>query len=227
MVNVDQIVDKEGGYKYKQTPVNLKSFIDFQLVNLQKVMEGAQADVADRVMTRIFEALVHTVRKAEKKLEMPFGGALPASSEFGVQELRPQNIEGATSGYIGYGNETRWQWTSGSGASVAWAAEDTMINHTLDKDEYALFYGYFNNDPVPNTVEIFVQPGATKLPIKNVEVLRALGSRPRVLLFEPFIIEPSSLIVVKAAVRTVSLAEDAGFLGYFVAPTSKLITTNY
>lgn len=232
MVNVDGIIQsvetKHGAFKYPAVTLpQLRNYIDFQLVNVGKLLKGAQADVADRVLTKIFENFVVFIHKAERKIELPFGGANPASSEFGVQELRPQNLEGATSGYIGYGNETRWQWTAGSSASVAWAAEDTMINHTLDKDEFALIYGYFNNDPLPNTVEIFIQPGATKLPIRNVELLRALAAEPRVLLFEPIIIEASSMLVVKVAARTASLAEDAGLLGYFAAPTSKLITENY
>ncbi len=225
-IDIGAIVGKFN-FRYESSKTYLMSFVDFQIMNVAKVTDGLPQDAAERVLQKLAESLVKLVYDAEKKLEMPFGGSNPQSSEFGVQPLRPQNMSSGTANQIGYTNESRWQWTSGGSATNKWAAEDTMVNFTLDKDELMDVFGYFNNEAVPNTIELFIQPGATKLPIYNIEQMRALGTKPRVILFEPIIVEASSAFIVKCATRTISLAEDAGFLGWFAAPTSKLLTETY
>lgn len=198
------------GFKNQQSAINVGGMMPFFYNHLEFI--GNQA-----IIEKIVKGIVAAVKLGEDKFDQAFGGWMPNSNQFGIVPLRPQSI--------GY-SDSRWQWTDSASASVDWSADDSFVaSHQLESDELILVYGYFNLEPVPNTTELFIQPGANKLPIWNIEAQRASGV-PYFIFPEPIIIEPRSTFLVQAATRslTTQTVEEAGLLGFHFAPTARLIT---
>jgi hypothetical protein len=198
------------GFKNPRSAENLMRMMPFFYNHLDFI--GNQA-----IIEKVAAGIVSSVKKAEEKFDQTFGGWLPASNEFGIVPLRPQIVGKA---------DPRWIWTDSASATLDWSADDNFIaTHQLEDDELVYIYGYFNLEPVPNTLELFIQPGANKLPIWNLEAHRASG-KSWFIFPEPIIIEPRSTLTILAATRslTAQVTEEAGLLGYFFAPLAKLIT---
>jgi hypothetical protein len=188
---------------------NFKKMVPFWLNELDWVGNPT-------VVERIVKGMQDAISKGERWFNQPFGGWSPASNQFGVQPLRPLHL-----GKV----DNRWIWTSGTSASIHWSAADAFItSHTMDTDELILIYGYFNLEPVPNTLEMYIQPGAVKTPIINIETMRISGKKYTIFP-DPFIIEPRSSLAIEVSVRSLTTAtkEEAGLLGYMFAPNARLI----
>lgn len=198
------------GFKNPKTAENLGGMMPFFFNHLDFI--GNQA-----IIEKIVKGIVAAVKLGEEKFDQSFGGWVPNSNQFGIVPLRPQSI-----GYA----DSRWQWTDGATSSINWSAEDTFVAaHQMDDDELVLLYGYFNLEPTPNTAELFIQPGANKLPIWNIEAMR-VDEQSYFIFPEPIIIEPRSTITILAATKSgaAQTTEEAGLLGFYFAPTAKLIT---
>jgi hypothetical protein len=168
---------------------------------------------------RLEQKLVAAIREAvalgEQKFQANFGGWYPDSSEFGINPLRPAHIDKTSN---------RWRWTSGATASVNWSAEDNFISSfNLGDNEIILLYGYFNNSPVQNTLEVRIQPGNVTLPVFQLEPMR-MKSEQYMLFPQPIMVSPRSPLKVIASCISTSTSEEAGLLGYFFAPCATLIT---
>jgi hypothetical protein len=169
------------------------------------------------ITQKVVKGIVESVQKAEQNFDKQFGGWIPASNEFGIAPLRPVLIGRP---------DNRWIWTTSASASSYWSAEDSFVSsHTLIDDELILIYGYFNLEPVPDTLELWIQPGNTKLPIWNIEQMRVSG-KGYIIFPEPIIVEPRSQFTILASTRdlTVQATEEAGLLGYQFTPMAKLVT---
>jgi hypothetical protein len=198
------------GFKYPASAENLKKMMPFFFNDLDWI---GNISVVEKIVTGI----VDSVKKGEEKFDQSFGGWYPASNQFGIAPLRPLLI-GKLSGI--------WTWTSSASATSGWSAEDSFVtSHALLTDELVMLYGYFNLEPVPNILELWIQPGSEKLPIWNVEEMRIKG-KGYLIFPEPLIIEPRSTFAILAATRdlTVQSVEEAGLLGYQFCPKAKLIT---
>jgi len=200
-----------GNFKYPEvTTPNLTNMMPWFFNNLDWI--GNEA-----ITEKVVAGIVDCIHLGEEKFDQPFGGFVPKSSHFGIAPLRPR--------LIGF-PDNRWIWTSGSSSSSAWSAEDKFVtSHGLLQDELVMLYGYYNLEPVPNTLEIWIQPGAAKMSIWNIEAMRASG-KPYFIFPEPVIIEPRSQITILASCRALVTAtvEEAGLLGYQFTPNAKLIT---
>lgn len=208
---VDMVYTKGlGNFKYAASGEALKKMLPFFFNDLDWI---GNISVVEKVVSGIVDA----VHKAEEKFDQSFGGWLPASNQFGIAPLRPTLIGKP---------DARWIWTDSTSATIFWSAEDSFIaSHALLTDELILIYGYFNLEPVPNTLELFIQPGSEKFPIWNVEQMR-VGGKNYIIFPEPIIVEPRSSFAVLASTRslTVAVTEEAGLLGYQFCPKAKLIT---
>lgn len=207
---VESVVPLSGGFKYQASADNLKRMLPFFFSNLDWIGNPS-------VVEKVVGGIVDSVRKAEEKFDQAFGGWLPASNQFGIAPLRPVLIGRP---------DNRWIWTDSASATSYWSAEDSFVSsHTLIDDELVMFYGYFNLEPVPNILELWIQPGSEKLPIWNVEEMRVSG-KPYFIFPEPIIIEPRSAFTILASTRslTTQVVEEAGILGYQFTPKAKLIT---
>jgi hypothetical protein len=199
-----------GGFKYPASGENLRKMMPFFFNDLDWIGNIS-------ILEKVVSGIVDAVKKAEEKFDQSFGGWYPASNQFGIAPLRPLLI-GKT--------DCRWIWTDSASATSNWSAEDSFIaSHALLTDELILIYGYFNLEPVPNILEIWIQPGSEKMPIWNVEQMRVSG-KGYIIFPEPLIIEPRSQFAVLAATRglTTQVVEEAGLLGYQFCPKAKLIT---
>jgi hypothetical protein len=198
------------GFRNPRSAENLQKMMPFFFNHLDFL--GNQA-----IIEKIAAGIVQSVKKAEEKFDQTFGGWIPASNEFGIVPLRPQILGKA---------DPRWIWTDSASSSLDWSADDSFIaSVTLEDDELVYIYGYFNLEPVPNTLELFIQPGANKLPIWNLEEHRASG-KAWFIFPEAIIIEPRSTLYIAASTRstTTQTTEEAGLMGYFFAPLAKLIS---
>jgi len=166
----------------------------------------------------IVEAIKDAVDLGEAKFQQDFGGWYPPSNKFGINPLRPGHLNKSTN---------RWNWTSGATSSVHWSASDSFVSEfSLDDNEILLIYGYFNLAPVPNTIEIQLMPGNVKLPVFQLEPMR-MKTEPYIIFPQPLLVEPRSPFQVVASCKSTSTSEEAGLLGYFIAPCSTLITREY
>lgn len=207
---VDMVYGKAlAGFKYPSSAENLKKMIPFFFSDFGWIGNLAMIE-------KVVGGIVDAVKKSEEKFDQAFGGWLPASNQFGIAPLRPKLIGKS---------DNRWIWTDSTSASSNWSAEDSFVSsHALLTDELILIYGYFNLEPVPNILELWIQPGSDKFPIWNVEQMRVTGQN-YFLLPEPLIIEPRSTFQILASTRslTVAAVEEAGLLGYQFCPKAKLI----
>jgi len=170
-------------FKYGGTSKALSEMLPFFFNDLSDVIPNV--NVANRIVAAIMKA----VRLGEDKFQQEFGGWMPASNQFGIVPLRPC--------HLGF-PDNRWIWTDAATSSVFWSGEESLVNvSSLDSKAIILLYGYFNLEPVPNTLELFIQPGSTKFPIWSVVPLR-LSKQRYFVLPTPIIIEPLSAIIVKA-----------------------------
>lgn len=198
------------GFKNQRTVENLSKMLPFFYNDLGYIGNKTIVD-------KIAAGIVASVRKAEERFDQAFGGWMPASNEFGIVPLRPQ--------HVGF-PDARWIWTDSATSTLNWSADDTFVaSKTLDNGELIYIYGYFNYEPMPNTLELFIQPGANKVPIWNIEMMRISG-KPYFILPEPLIIEPRSAFQILAATRSgaAAVTEEAGLMGYYFAPTASLIS---
>jgi len=194
-------------WSYPQTPRNLRAVLPWFYNQMSFIGEPA---VQARIMAGIFKC----VKLGEDKFQQGFGGYNPESNEFGLVPLRPQHVDI---------NNSRWRWTSGATSTINWSAADNFVaSFNAGSDELFLIFGYYNLEPTPNLNELFIQPGSEKYPIITVEPLRC-RKECYFLLPMPFIVEPRSQLTIQAACKSISIAEEAGILGYFFAPKSKLI----
>lgn len=191
---------------------NLSKMVPFFLNDLEYI---GNPTLVEKIVT----AIIDSVRKGEKWFNQAFGGWTPDSNQFGIQPLRPKHLGKA---------DNRWIWTSAGSAtrSVAWSADDTFIaSTTMPTDELIMVYGYYNLEPVPNTLELFVQPGANKWPLWNIEQMRVSGKKYTIFP-DPFIIEPRSSIYITCSTRaaaSTTVTEEAGLMGYMFAPNARLM----
>ena len=196
-------------FKYNQTAKNLSEAVPWYYNDLKYLGDPT-------ILSRVVSGMVKCVIMGEDKFQQAFGGDRPESNEFGYVPLRPVHVDATNN---------RWRWVSGTTSSINWSAEDTFIaTLNLAPDEMMLIYGYFNLEPVPNTLELYFQPGSQKLPIITIEPMRVKGE-PYFIFPKPMIIEPSSQFSVSASVKsgTTATAEEAGLLGYMFAKNSKLL----
>lgn len=207
----DPIATQGMRWKYTGTGKALSGMLPFFFNDLDNIVPNV--NVANRIVAAIMKA----VRLGEDKFQQEFGGWMPESNQFGIAPLRPCHI---------HKPDNRWIWTDGTTSSLFWSAEDNFIaSFSLSKNAIILLYGYFNLEPVPQTLELFIQPGSTKFPIWNMVPLRL--SKNRYFVFPtPIIIEPLSQITITASTTNGATAgtEEAGLLGYYFAPNSRLIT---
>jgi hypothetical protein len=197
-------------WRYKKSGQSLKVLLPYFY---NQMRDYGDASVAGRIISGVIQC----VALGEEKFQQAFGGWMPESNEFGLCPLRPAHVDKVNG---------RWRWTSGTTSSINWSAEDGFISSfSLASDELILVYGYFNLEPVPNTLELFIQPGSEKLPIWSIEQMRVM-EESYFILPKPIIIEPRSQFAVLASVKsgTTATAEEAGLMGYMFAPKSKLIT---
>jgi hypothetical protein len=217
---VDMVYGKAlTGFKYPASAENLKKMMPFFFSDFGWIGNLAMIE-------KIVAGIVDSVKKAEEKFDQAFGGWLPASNQFGIAPLRPQLIGclGATQAPATTGG--RWVWTDGTATTYDWTADDVFVEeHQLLTDELIMIYGYFNLEPVPNIIEIFIQPGSEKFPIWNLEQMR-VGGQNYLLFPEPIIIEPRSSFAISCSTKggAVAITEEAGLLGYQFCPKAKLIT---
>jgi len=198
-----------GAFAKPHTQEKLMKMVPFWLNDLDWIGNPTMVE-------RIVAGIISAVRQGEEWFNQGFGGWVPNSDEFGIQTLRPLHL-----GKV----DNRWIWTSGTSGSIHWSAEDAFItSHTMDTDELILIYGYFNLEPVPNTLELYIQPGASKMPLCNIETMRIAGKK-YTLFPDPFIIPPRSSLAIGASVRSLTTAtkEEAGLLGYMFAPNARLL----
>jgi hypothetical protein len=199
-----------GGFEYELSGQNLRKMVPFFLNDLEW-----QGNLS--ALDKIIGGIIDVVRLGEKWYNQAFGGWFPASNQFGIAPLRPM--------YFSSRGDNRWIWASSTTSTIAWSAEDTfVVSTTMATDEMILVYGYFNLEPVPNTLELYIQPGPNKLPRWNIETMRISG-RKYFIFPEPFIIEPRSTFAIGASVRSKTTAtyEEAGLLGYMIAPNARLL----
>lgn len=201
-----------GGFAYPSSGDALVKMLPLFFSNLDGIGNAMEIE-------KIAGSIVDAVRDGETKFNQAFGGWMPNSNEFGIAPLRPK--------LMGF-PDSRWIWTDSASATLYWSAEESFISTTLDTDELVLVFGLFNYEPTPNTLEIFIQPGANKLPIWNLEAMRAFG-KPYMLFPDPIIIEPRSVLTIKASARsgTTQAVEEMGLLGYQFCPLAKLITERW
>jgi len=195
-------------FKYRESYENLIDMIPMFYSDLKFIKD---LDIVDRIIDYIIEA----VKRGEEKFKQAFGGWDPMSNQFGIATLRPHHVDHPTA------DNNRWLWTSG-GTSTIHSLGDTWINVTLADDEMILIYGYFNLEAVPNTVEIWVQPGTTKLPIQNIQPMR-MKEEDYFIFPEMVLVEPRSPLKIMCSCISTNVTEEMGLLGYIFAPASKLI----
>jgi hypothetical protein len=198
-----------GSFLKPNTQAKLMKMVPFWLNDLDWIGNPTMVE-------RIVKGIIDAVRQGEEWFNQGFGGWTPDSNEFGIQTLRPLHLGRP---------DNRWIWTDGASSTIFWSADDAFItSHTMDTDELILIYGYFNLEPVPNTLELFIQPGAAKMPICNIETMRISGKK-YTLFPDPFIIPPRASLAIAASVRSLTTAtkEEAGLLGYMFAPNSRLL----
>lgn len=190
--------------------VNLRELLPYYYNDLKFIGDSA---VANRIIAGVIKCVV----MGENKFQQAFGGWTPESNQFGLNPLRPSHVQKSS---------TRWRWVSGTTSSVYWSAEDTFIaSFNLTSQQMMMIFGYFNLEAVPNTTELFIQPGAMKIPILTIEPMR-FKQEPYFIFPEPIIVEPRSQFAVKAACKsgTVATAEEAGLLGYMFSTNAALIS---
>jgi len=172
-----------------------------------------------RLEAGLVQAIRDAVELGEHKFQQYFGGYYPASNKFGINPLRPAHMDHSMTA-----TTNRWIWTSTAADSSGWATVDSMVaQFSLDDNEIMLIYGIFNLSPVQNTIEIQIKPGNVTLPVMQLQPMR-IKQDPFIFLPNPILIEPRSTFQVDASAISQSTAEEFGFLGYFFAPCSTLIT---
>jgi hypothetical protein len=205
--NIKDVVGYPTGLVKPDSAANLAEMLPFLLNDLDWIGNPAAIE-------NICLALIDAVKQGEQWFNQPFGGWEPNSNQFGIAPLRPINI-GRT--------DNRWIWTSGASTSSHWSAADSFIaSINLQTDQLILVIGYYNLEPVPNTLELWIQPGANKWPLWNIEQMRVMGKK-YFLFPDPFIIPPRSSLTISASCRNVSTTEEAGLIGYMIAPMARLL----
>ncbi len=171
-----------------------------------------------RLEQKLVSAIGEAVALGEQKFNQDFGGWYPESNEFGINPLRPSQLNALTGA-----SPNRWIWTSVNATSVTWSAADSFIDaFNLDDNEILLVYGYFNLSPVQNTLEIQIKPGNVTLPVFQLQPMR-MKNEQYIIFPQPIMVAPRSPFAIDAACIAVA-TEEAGLLGYFFAPCSTLIT---
>jgi len=212
--NVKDVIGMPQGLIKPDSQANLAEMLPFLLNDLDWIGNPG-------VVENICLAIVDAVKQGEQWFNQPFGGWEPNSNQFGIAPLRPNNI-GLADG--------RWIWTSGAVTSINWSNADTWVpSVNLATDQLILIYGYYNLEPVPNTLELWIQPGANKWPIWNIEQMRVSGKK-YFLFPDPFIIPPRSSLYIQCSVRSklaattaTPTAEEMGLLGFMFAPMARLL----
>jgi len=196
-------------WRYTESGTNLQQMLPLFYNDLENIIPNVN------VANRIVAAIIKCVMLGEYKFTQQFGGWTPLSNEFGLTPLRPCHIHRTTD---------RWIWTSGSTSSLFWSAEDVFVGPFTFSDKCVLLiYGYFNLEPIMNTLEIFIQPGSTKFPVWSLVPMRL--SKQKYMCFpSPIVIEPNSQLTIKASCLNTSTPEESGLLGYYFAPLAILIT---
>lgn len=204
-------------FKQPGTKENIENLLPWFFNQLKFIR---QPDVEDKVV----KGLIRAIKNAEEQFKMAFGGWVPDSNEFGLVPIRPVNCDRGT-GLSLTSSDNRWIWTDGTSGSKAWSAADTFIVCTMAENEMMYVYGYFNLEPIPNTIELYIEAGNQKLPILNVDPLQAFDES-YFILPNPIIVGPYANLTIYACTRSgtsVTVQEKAGLLGYFLAPNSVLI----
>ncbi|MFA5401470.1 MAG: hypothetical protein WC359_13555 [Dehalococcoidia bacterium] len=203
-INLDQVK-----FAYNGSRDTLKEMLPYFYNDLENIIPNVN------VSARVVAGIVKCVLLGEQKFTQKFGGWQPLSNEFGIAPLRPCHV---------HLPDNRWRWTSGASTSLFWSASDNFVGpFTVSNHAIIMIYGYFNLEPIPNTLELYFQPGSDKLPIWSVVPMR-LSKQRYICLPKPIIIEPNSAINIKASCAVVSTVEEMGLLGFYFAGKSRLIT---
>jgi len=164
-------------------------------------------------------ALDLAIADAEKTWNMTYDGEYPTSG-FGLQELRPFNVENTTSNIPQTSNLNQWQTSQLTGST--WT---DWINVTNNEDQYLVVTGIFNLDTTVQVTEIFPGANGQDLPVMNIEQLYALDVA-RAFFTKPFVVKPKSNITIQiygATGVSANTSTAMGLLGYCLAKRARLI----
>ncbi len=173
------------------------------------------------LIQKIDFAIGHAVARAEFHFSpRTFGGWMPGNGQFGITTLRPHHMN-----HLDGGSATvnQWTWTSSGSDTSASFSDDFVTEFELDDNEVMMLYGYFNKENSPNISEMQLVASGHNQPIWNLETMD-LKPNPYILFPEPFVLEPRATFQVKVSCKATATAtvEQAGFLGFFIAPTTTL-----
>lgn len=174
------------------------------------------------VEKNILSHIVAAIQAGEEAFSKPFGGWRPKSNEFGMNTLRPNQIDYTRLRGAGITNE--WIWTSGAVASLLAAFEDWVGAFNLPVNREIMIYAFFNNELIPNTMQIQGLMGNERLPVQDVQALE-YREEQYILLPNVHIIVPESLLHIQASTKALNRAEKQGLTGYCFGNNSEIIAT--
>lgn len=174
------------------------------------------------VEKNILAHIVAAIQSGEEAFSKSFGGWRPKSNEFGMNTLRPNQVDYTRNRGAGITNE--WIWTSGAVASLLAAFEDWIGAFNLPHDREVLIYAYFNNELIPNTMQIQGLMGNERLPVQDVQQLE-YKEEQYFLLPNIHIVVPESLLHIQASCKALNRSEKHGLAGYCLGNNSEIIAT--
>lgn len=174
------------------------------------------------VEKNILSHIVASIQAGEHAFNKPFGGWRPKSHEFGMNTLRPNQVDYTRLRGAGVTNE--WIWTSGAVASILGAFEDWVGMFSLPVDREVMIYAYFNNELLMNTMQIHGLMGNERLPVQDVQTLE-YKEEQYMLLPNVHIIIPGSILHIQASCKQLNRSEKHGLAGYCYGNNSEIIST--
>lgn len=214
MVDVRMLAElkiTESYFKYPVSYKALKSVLPYLFQDLRFVEQPM-------VLKNIVAHIARCVKLGEENFTKPFGGWRPASDQFGMNPLRPNQVNYTTAG------TNEWIWTSGAVASVLNVFEAWIGPFNLPIDRLILSIGYFTLDAIPNTMQLQGLLGDKTLPVIDVQSLQ-MKQDPYSIQPDLWIILPRSGMRVNASARLINTTERMGLLGYCFGDDSEIIAT--
>ena len=198
-------------FKYPQSFKALKSVLPYLFQDLRFVEQPL-------VLKNIISHIARCVKLGEENFSKAFGGWRPASDEFGINPLRPNQVAYTTAG------TNEWIWTSGPAASLLGVFENWIGPFNLPIDRLILVIGYFNLEAIPNTMQIQGFLGDKTLPVQDVQTLQ-MKQDPYCIQPDFWIILPRSGMRVAVSARLLNTTERQGLLGYCFGDDAEIIAT--